>query len=100
MANAFGIRFVPPDYLVKLYKGFGNNLPLTNNVSSLVLPMPARYVIGTDGIIAYSEVNPDYTHRPDPSGLLPVLDCAAHQQGGLIHPPARFPCAPPQQSKV
>ena len=39
-----------------------------------VLPMPARYVIGTDGIIAYSEVNPDYTHRPDPSELLPVLD--------------------------
>jgi hypothetical protein len=36
--------------------------------------MPARYVIGTDGIIAYSEVNPDYTHRPDPSELLPVLD--------------------------
>jgi hypothetical protein len=36
--------------------------------------MPARYVIGTDGIIAYSEVNPDYTQPPDPSELLPVLD--------------------------
>jgi peroxiredoxin len=35
---------------------------------------PARYVIGTDGIIAYAEVNPDYTQRPDPSELLPVLD--------------------------
>jgi peroxiredoxin len=74
VANAFGIRFVLPDYLVELYKGFGNNLPLTNNDPSWVLPMPARYVIGTDGIIAYSEVNPDYTHRPDPSELLPVLD--------------------------
>jgi hypothetical protein len=31
VANAFGIRFVLPDYLVELYKGFGNNLPLTNN---------------------------------------------------------------------
>jgi hypothetical protein len=38
-----------------------------------VLP-PARYVIGRDRIIAYSEVNPDYTQRPDPSELLPVLD--------------------------
>jgi hypothetical protein len=36
--------------------------------------LPARYVIGTDGVIAYSEVNPDYTQRPDPSELLPVLD--------------------------
>ena len=36
--------------------------------------MPVRYVIGRDGIIAYSEINPDYTQRPDPSELLPVLD--------------------------
>jgi len=35
--------------------------------------MPARYVIGQDGLIAYSEVNPDYTRRPDPQELLPVL---------------------------
>ena len=35
--------------------------------------MPARYVIATDGTIAYAEVNADYTRRPDPSELLPVL---------------------------
>jgi hypothetical protein len=35
--------------------------------------MPARYVIGQDGLIVYAEVNPDYTRRPDPQGLLPVL---------------------------
>ena len=35
--------------------------------------MPARYVIRTDGVIAYAEVNADYTRRPDPSELLPVL---------------------------
>jgi peroxiredoxin len=74
VANAFGIRFVLPDYLVEVYKGFKNDLPLINDDPSWVLPMPARYVIGTDGIIAYAEVNPDYTQRPDPSELLPVLD--------------------------
>ena len=31
VASAFGIRFALPDYLVELYKGFGNNLPVTNN---------------------------------------------------------------------
>ena len=36
--------------------------------------MPARYVIDRGGVIAYAEVNPDYTQRPDPSELLPVLD--------------------------
>ena len=33
---------------------------------------PARHVIGIDGVIAYAEVNPDYTRRPDPFGLLPA----------------------------
>ena len=74
VANAFGIRFTLPDYLVALYKSFKNDLPAFNDDPSWVLPMPARYVIGTDGIIAYAEVNPDYTRRPDPSELLPVLD--------------------------
>jgi peroxiredoxin len=74
VANAFGIRFALPDYLAKLYKSFGNDLAVVNNDPAWVLPMPARYVIGTGGIIAYAEVNPDYTQRPDPSELLPVLD--------------------------
>src|SRR5450432_531387 len=74
VANAFGIRFALPDYLVELYKSFGNNLPVLNDDPAWVLPMPARYVIGADGVIDYSEVNPDYTRRPDPSELLPVLD--------------------------
>ena len=74
VANAFGIRFALPDYLAKVYKDFGNDLAVVNDDPAWVLPMPARYVIATDGTIAYSEVNPDYTHRPDPSELLPVLD--------------------------
>jgi peroxiredoxin len=74
VADAFGIRFALPDYLVEVYKAFKNDLPLINDDPSWVLPMPARYVIGTDGVIAYAEVNPDYTQRPDPSELLPVLE--------------------------
>jgi hypothetical protein len=36
--------------------------------------MPARYVVGQDGIIAYAEVSADYTRRPDPSDVYPTLD--------------------------
>jgi peroxiredoxin len=74
VANAFGIRFALQDYLVDVYRSFGNNLPAINDDPAWVLPMPARYVIDTDGTIVYAEVNPDYTQRPDPSELLPVLD--------------------------
>ncbi len=74
LAAAFGIRFKLPDYLIELYKTFGSDLPAFNNDPSWTLPMPARYVIAPDGVIAYAEINPDYTHRPGPSELLPVLD--------------------------
>lgn len=73
VAAAFGLRFALPDYLVDLYKSLKNDLPAFNDDPAWTLPMPARYVIGQDGVIAYAEVNPDYTLRPEPDSMLPVL---------------------------
>ncbi|TCF98816.1 alkyl hydroperoxide reductase [Paraburkholderia strydomiana] len=73
----FGLRFALPDYLVELYENLRNDLPAFNDDPGWTLPMPARYVIGQDGIVLYSEVNPDYTRRPDPSDMFPVLEKAA-----------------------
>lgn len=74
LADKFGLRFRLPDDLLAIYKGFGIDLGQFNGDASATLPMPARYVIGSDGVIAYAEVNPDYTRRPDPSELMPVLN--------------------------
>jgi peroxiredoxin len=77
VAAAFGLRFKLPDYLIDLYKNFfGNNLAIINGDSSWTLPMPARFVIAQDGTIIYAEVDPDYTHRPDPKEMLPSLEKA------------------------
>ena len=73
---AFGLRFALPGYLVELYKNLKNDLPAFNDDPAWTLPMPARYVIGQDGIILYAEVNPDYTRRPEPEDMLPVLRTA------------------------
>ena len=73
VADAFGLRFRLPDDLIELYRAFGVDLPSINEDPSWKLPMPARFVVGQDGIIAYAEVSPDYTRRPDPADLLPVL---------------------------
>ena len=73
VGEAFGLKFALPDYLVDLYKSLKNDLPSFNDDPAWTLPMPGRYVIGQDGIIAYSEVNPDYTLRPEPEELLPAL---------------------------
>ena len=73
LAAAFGLRFRLPDDLIRIYEAFGVDLPVINGEPSWTLPMPARYVIAPDGLIAYAEVNPDYTRRPDPGELLPTL---------------------------
>ncbi|WP_066531046.1 peroxiredoxin-like family protein [Erythrobacter sp. CCH5-A1] len=77
VAAAFGLRFALPGYLVDLYKSLGNMLPLFNGDESWTLPMPGRFVIGADGVIAYAEVNPDYTRRPEPVDMLPAIRRAA-----------------------
>jgi hypothetical protein len=65
------------DYLVDLYKSLKNDLPAFNGDPSWTLPMPARYVVGQNGVILYAEVNPDYTRRPEPEDMLPALRRAA-----------------------
>ena len=80
IAAAFGIRFKLPAALIEVYKGFGNDLAMVNGEPSWTLPMPARFVIASDGMIAYAEVNPDYTRRPDPEELMPALRDAARKR--------------------
>ena len=48
--------------------------------------MPARYVIGQDGVIAYAEVHPDSTERPEPSDLFPILHRLKGRALGLRRP--------------
>jgi peroxiredoxin len=77
ISAAFGLRFNLPDYLVELYKQLKYDLPRFNDDARWTLPMPARYVIGRDQVILYSEVYPDYTRRLDPEDMIPVLQRAA-----------------------
>jgi peroxiredoxin len=91
VAASFRLRFKLPEYLTRLYlEGFKLDLTQVNGDPSWTLPMPARYVIGTDGVIKYAEVSPDHTYRPDPAELLPVLSALGKQPqdraGGEITP--------------
>ncbi|EEA04508.1 alkyl hydroperoxide reductase/ Thiol specific antioxidant/ Mal allergen [Burkholderia sp. H160] len=75
LSAAYGLRVALPDYLVDLYlTTFGTDLSSFNDDPSWTLPMPARFIIDKGGIIAYAEVSPDSTKRPDPAELLPVLE--------------------------
>ena len=74
VADEFGLRWTVPDYAIEHYEAFNVELPVIHGDGQWSLPMPARYVIDQGGSIAYSEVNPDYTQRPEPSDLFPILD--------------------------
>ena len=68
------MRWTLPDYLRAVQTALGADLTQFNGEDSWTLPMPARYVIAPDGVIAYAEVNADYTRRPEPSAIFPVLE--------------------------
>jgi peroxiredoxin len=74
IAARFGVRWTLPEYLREVHKALGADLTQFNGEDSWTLPMPARFVIDQDGRIAYAEVNADYTMRPEPSAVVPVLE--------------------------
>lgn len=74
VAAQFGVRWTLSDELREVHKALGADLTQFNGEDSWTLPMPARYVIAQDGTIAYAEVNADYTRRPEPSAIYPVLE--------------------------
>jgi len=72
-AGQFRLSFVLPDYLRDLYRSVGITLDRLHDEAEYRLPMPARYVIDTEGIIRPADVNADYTIRTDPAETLQQL---------------------------
>ncbi len=73
VAARYGIRFSLPDDLKQIYQKFGINLDQFNGEESWTLPMPARMIIDTSGIVQHTAINADYTVRPDPEETLAAL---------------------------
>jgi peroxiredoxin len=72
-AMAFGIAWTS-DYLQALYEQISVEQTGFSPEPSWIVPMQARYVIGSGSIIAYADINSDYQKRPNPFEVLPVLD--------------------------
>jgi peroxiredoxin len=73
-SDAFGISFHLPPELVDLYASVGHDLPVVNGNGQWVLPIPATYVIDTQGEIVFSHVESDYRLRAEPSEVLQSID--------------------------
>lgn len=68
--RAFGIAFRVDDELNERYLGYGIDLEKASGENHHVLPAPATYIIGADGIINFAYINPNYKVRLHPEVLL------------------------------
>ena len=73
LADALGIRYELSDTVKAYFIKAGHDLPARNGDDVWSLPMPATYVIAKGGVIALTEVDPDYRRRLDPSAAIAAL---------------------------
>lgn len=69
-ANGFGLSFTLPPEAVDLYAANGIDVPVLNGNGLWVLPVPATYVIGPDGVVRYRHVEGDPSPSPRPEEVL------------------------------
>lgn len=68
--RSFGLAFRVEDELNERYLGWGIDLEKASGENHHVLPAPATYILGADGVINFAYVNPDYKVRLHPDVLL------------------------------
>ncbi len=73
VARQMGLVFELPQALRPIYQKIGIDIPAYNGDDSFMLPVPATYIIGQDGVILYDFVNADYTLRLEPSEIVAIL---------------------------
>ena len=72
-AKELGLVFKMPKDLSDTYKEFGLDVAKHNGNQDFELPMPATYVVDSNGEVLYSFVSEDYTVRLDPEIILDFL---------------------------
>ena len=73
VARQFGIVFAFDEALRDVYKSFNLDLEKANGNDKWELPIPAVYIVDTDGTILYSFLDTDYTVRMEPEEILRQL---------------------------
>ena len=68
--RAFGLAFRVDDELNERYLEWNIDLEKASGETHHVLPAPATYIIGTDGMINFAYINPSYKVRLHPDVLL------------------------------
>lgn len=73
--ESYRLMFELPPFFQQAYASL--DLPKANPQTGWKLPIPATYVVGTDGKIAARYINADYTYRMEPADVLAAVKAAA-----------------------
>jgi peroxiredoxin len=73
IAKEFRLVFNLAEELRPIYQQFNFDIPKFNGDESWELPIPATYIVNTDGKIVHAFVNADYTKRMEPTEIISKL---------------------------
>ncbi|MDH5192015.1 MAG: AhpC/TSA family protein [Gammaproteobacteria bacterium] len=73
VTRRFGLLFKMPEAIQVLYKEWGLDVPRVNGSDNYDLPIPATYIVGTDGKVKEAYININYTERMEPAEILAFL---------------------------
>ncbi|MEW5850785.1 MAG: peroxiredoxin-like family protein [Myxococcota bacterium] len=68
--KAFGLAYRVDDATVAKLKSYKMDIEAASGQRHRLLPVPAAYLVGTDGVVRFAYANPDYKVRADPDLLL------------------------------
>ena len=74
VASQYGVAWEVPEFLLDHMRVDRQlDLKKINNGNASVLPIPATFILNTDGIVKWSYVNVDYRTRSEPDEIVEVL---------------------------
>jgi peroxiredoxin len=74
LAAQMGILFPQPEELKKAAVALGIDFKARTGDESMTVPVPATFLVGTDGIVRNAFVDADYTKRLEPATALAWID--------------------------
>jgi peroxiredoxin len=72
-ARQYGLLFSVDEEMRPLYLKWGLDVPASNGDDSWELPVPATYVIDSNGVVRAAHVDKEYTRRMEPEQVLSAL---------------------------
>lgn len=80
VARQYGLAYEVGAEVANTLRSVGIDLAAYNGTSADELPCTATFIIGSDGVIAWSWVEANFKHRADPADILAALAALAVKQ--------------------